>query len=215
MSSSGSEPELQTDASSDDETQRRMPPILSELLRVVVIVGGIAMFLFIATGTWPPMVAVESGSMEPNMERGDLIVMVDTDRFVGDGAHESTGVVTHRLGQESGYETFGKPGDVIVYQAGGDSNSTHVIHRAMFWVDEGENWVNSEKVDAEDLSGSTCEEILHCPAPNAGFITKGDANPLYDQVVGISTPVKPEWIQAKAKFGIPYLGWARLVATGK
>ena len=67
---------------------------------VVTSVGAVllvGLLLFAASGIWPPMVAVESTSMEPNMERGDLVFVMSEDRFVPDAAPshagESTGVV--------------------------------------------------------------------------------------------------------------------------
>ncbi|MFB9805374.1 hypothetical protein ACFFQF_08330 [Haladaptatus pallidirubidus] len=56
----------------------------------------------------------------------------------------------------------------------------------------------------------SCQELLNCPAPHAGFITKGDANDAYDQVVPISEPVKPSWIRGTAEVKIPWLGHVRL-----
>lgn len=58
--------------------------ITRDIVSSVAIVAVIGLLLFTVSGVWPPLVAVESGSMEPNMERGDLIFVVDDDRFVGD-----------------------------------------------------------------------------------------------------------------------------------
>jgi len=175
--------------------------------------------LFTASGIWPPMVAVESGSMEPVMQRGDLVFVMESERFPGPGAHES-GVVTAQAGQDTGYEKFDGSGDVIVYKPDGSDYRTPVIHRAMFWVEEGENWV--EKANPEYLpDNAVCEReavqnatnIASCPAPHAGFITKGDANAHYDQVNGIVRgPVKPAWVVGTAEHAVPYLGAIRLSA---
>ena len=35
-----------------------------------------------------PMVAIESPSMEPHMERGDLVFLMEEHRFAGGAAHE-------------------------------------------------------------------------------------------------------------------------------
>ncbi|QSX00623.1 S26 family signal peptidase [Haloterrigena alkaliphila] len=188
-----------------------------DVLSSVAIVAVVGLLLFAVSGVWPPLVAVESGSMEPNMERGDLIFVVDDDRYAGDGATDGTGVVTLENGQDSGHDKFGNPGDVIVFQPNGNDRQTPIIHRAHFWVEEDENWVDT-KAD-EDLVGDlTCEDVDDriCPADHAGFITKGDANPSYDQLSqrGPGGPrthiVKPEWIAGKAMFRIPWLGHVRL-----
>ncbi len=172
---------------------------------VVVLIG---LLLFAISGVWPPMVAVESGSMEPRMERGDLIFVMDNDRFKPDVSVEETGIATYQSSVVSGYEKFGTYGDVIIYRQDGSQQSTPIIHRARFWVNESENWY--EKANESFLNGDDCESVANCPAPHDGFITKGDNNDRYDQVSGISGPVKPEWIKGTAELRIPWLGHVRL-----
>jgi signal peptidase len=170
-------------------------------------VAAVGLVLFAISGVWPPMVAVESGSMEPHMHRGDLVFMTEPGRFAGDGAHADTGVVTRATGAETGHWKFGGYGSVVVYDDPGSAGPP-VIHRAQFWVEDGENWydmANPDYVGADD-----CDEMSNCPAPHAGFVTKGDNNARYDQVNGISEPVKPGWVVGVARVRIPYLGWIRL-----
>jgi len=189
-----------------------------DLVSSVAIVAVIGALLFTASGIWPPMVAVESPSMEPTLERGDLVFVMEADRFPGPNAHE-TGVVTAWGAEGTGYTKFGGPGDVIVFEPDGNEQDTPVIHRAMFWVEAGENWL--DKADPRYLQGnSVCERgssgnrIPNCPAPHDGFITKGDANPSYDQVSGIANnPVKPKWVIGTAEMSVPYLGNIRLSAS--
>lgn len=173
----------------------------------------IALVLFGISGVWPPLVAVESGSMEPNMERGDMIFVVAEDRFVGDGAIDGTGIVTAEVGAETDHSTFGNPGDVIIFRPGGSETKTPVIHRAQFWVEEDENWVE-KYADAELTNGQSCAQLQTCPAEYDGFVTHGDANPHYDQLSGNSGAdtdvVKPEWVEGKAAQRIPWLGHIRL-----
>lgn len=178
-------------------------------------VGMVGMLLFAVSGVWPPLVAVESGSMQPNMKKGDLVFVVEEQRFSPDYAHEKTGVVTHEIAVDHDYWKFGGQGDVVVYQPNGRDGTTPVIHRAMFWVNDSENWydeANPEYVDAEN-----CDQLRNCPAPHAGFITKGDndlTNDYYDQARGISSPVKPSWVRGTAEYRIPWLGWVRLTVSG-
>ncbi|WP_394298903.1 S26 family signal peptidase [Halostagnicola sp. A56] len=188
--------------------------MVRDVLTSVAIVAAIGLVLFAVSGIWPPLVAVESGSMHPNMQEGDLIFVVGEDRFVGDNPIDGTGVVTLENGRESGYDKFGKAGDVVVFQPGGSERATPVIHRAHFWVDEDENWV--EEADPEIIGeDTTCDDIASCPADHAGFITKGDHNSGYDQQTGLGASsdeiVKPEWITGKASFRIPWLGNIRLL----
>lgn len=187
----------------------------------VVLVG---LLLFGVSGIWPPMVAVESPSMTPHMKTGDLVFVMDEHRFPPDAAYDGTGVVTAQIGERTGYEKFKQPGDVIVYRPDGSDLDTPIIHRARFWVAEGENWY--DEANPEFLAGAdACETdddpstdtgLSNCPAPHAGFITKGDANPQYDQVGGtgaISEPVRPSWVVGTAEFRIPWLGWVRLAVA--
>ena len=192
---------------SDDENVLFVRDVLSS----VAIVAVIGLILFGVSGVWPPLVAVESPSMDPNMKTGDLIFVVEDERFVGDGAAAGTGVVTLESGQESGYEKFNNPGDVIIFQPNGNERTTPIIHRAHFRVEEGENWVDT-KADEDIVGDITCADVTTCPAPHDGFVTKGDANPNYDQIRGgaDTTVVKSEWVTGKAMFRVPWLGNIRL-----
>ncbi|MFA4825225.1 MAG: S26 family signal peptidase [Methanoregula sp.] len=114
-----------------------------DLLWVVAVVGGIALALFLICGTWPAVVTIESESMVPNMNVGDLVVVIQKDRF-GD-------LQTWDDGKTSGYKKFNDYGDVIIYRPNGAtdmwasigllplSKAQHpIIHRAMTWTDNGQ-----------------------------------------------------------------------------
>jgi len=189
-----------------------------ELLFSVTAVLLVGMLLFAVSGVWPPMVAIESGSMKPNIQKGDLVFVMEEKRFAGPGPTvvdgESTGVVTARAAERNGapYTKFGRPGDVIVYKPDGRERSTPIIHRAQFWVNRSENWYGKADPDAVGAANN-CRQLRNCPAPNAGFITKGDnegTNRKYDQLTGISRPVRPSWVVGTAEFRIPFLGYIRL-----
>ncbi|MDO9325616.1 MAG: S26 family signal peptidase [Methanoregula sp.] len=114
-----------------------------DLIWVVAVVGCIALALVLICGTWPAVVTIESGSMIPNMNIGDLVVVVQKDRF-GD-------LQTWDDGMKSGYKKFGDYGDVIIYRPNGAtdmwasvgllplSKAQHpIIHRAMTWTEAGQ-----------------------------------------------------------------------------
>jgi len=183
-----------------------------ELLSSAAIVVAIGLLLFAVSGVWPPMVAIESGSMEPQMYKGDLVFVMDEHRLAPDAAHAGTGIVTYRAGAEAGYSKFNNPGDVIIYMQDGEADRTPIIHRAMFWVEDGENWY--DEANKQYLRADSCDELANCPAPHAGFITKGDNNGEYDQARRISTVVKPDWVRGTAEVRIPWLGWVRLYFSG-
>ncbi|KDS92034.1 Signal peptidase I-like protein [Halorubrum saccharovorum] len=185
---------------------------IREMLSSVVIVLVIGLVLFGVSGVWPPMVAVESGSMEPNMEVGDLVFVTDPGRLAPDAADNDIGVVTHEVGERADYRTFGSYGSVVIYRPPGRTASP-IIHRAMFHVEEGENWY--DRADDRYHSAADCGELTHCPAPHDGFITLGDNNGAYDQANGLAAPVKADWVTGVARVRVPYLGYVRLIATGQ
>ncbi|EMA40929.1 S24/S26 family peptidase [Halobiforma nitratireducens] len=210
-SDSGSRGDPAPEDGADDDT----PSLVRDVVTVVGIVGVLALLLFGASGVWPPFVAIESGSMEPNAGVGDLVFIVEPDRFADERAIDGTGVVTLEDGQNGGYEELGRPGDVVVFWPDGDRTETPIIHRAYYWADEGENWVETAASE-DNLAGRDCTDIASCPAPHDGFVTKGDANPAYDQAVdnqyADTSVVAPEWVIGKSAFRIPWLGYVRLAA---
>jgi signal peptidase len=191
-----------------DDEQKPLWRDLAETVGTVLLIGVV---LFAVSGVWPPMVAVESGSMEPHMSKGDLIFVTAPDRYTAPASTEG-GIVTREASQ--GYERFGMAGDVVIYDPP-DRRGSPIIHRAMFHVEEGENWYDEAEQSALPPGVESCADLANCPAPNAGYVTKGDANPTYDQAVRRAPPVKDAWIQSKATFGAPYLGCVRLALTGR
>ncbi|OEU76236.1 MAG: signal peptidase I [Desulfuromonadales bacterium C00003107] len=132
------------------------------------------------------MRAIESGSMEPNMRVGDIVIIRDVPRF---------GIVTYQDGAISGYESFGEFGDVVLYRKYGRNGETPIIHRAMYYVDAGEPMWDEGP-----------------PAPHAGYITRGDNNAYSDQYCKICRePVREEWVIGVARFRVPYAGYVRFV----
>ncbi len=155
---------------------------------VTLILGS----MWISTGTFPPMVVVESSSMMHESEGslgaidpGDLILVLNKDR-----ADVISFVEASQLGNENyGYESHGLPGDVIIYRKNGGSD-TPVIHRALLEaVSNGTGW---------DVPGTTLRNVatiswtLDYPCSyhggtyslkvedwvpeHSGFLTSGDNN---------------------------------------
>jgi signal peptidase len=160
-----------------------------DLLWVVCVVGAIAIVLFLVSGTWPAVVAVESESMVPNMQVGDLVFVVEENRF-GDLLTQEEGMVTGSGRFTASPDRDGNPvyGDVIIYRPNGAESVHPIIHRAVAWT------------------GSSGE---------GGYITKGDNNPVVDQNtflpgVGVIQPVREDWIVGKALFAIPLVGYLPL-----
>ncbi|WP_318568485.1 S26 family signal peptidase [Salinigranum marinum] len=189
------------------------PPDRSDGRLGTVAPAAVVLLLFallvVVAGAWPPFVAVESGSMEPHLERGDLVLLTATDRFAPPHATDA-GVVTSATA--STYRRLGAPGDVIVF-APPSRDGSPVIHRAAFRVERGENWYDEADPDALPASVNGCDDLAHCPAPHAGYVTKGDANGAYDQA-GRFTVVRDARLRGKAQVAIPWVGHLRLLLAG-
>ncbi len=167
---------------------RWLTSILKDLAKSLLIVAVVSGVLYAYAGVWPPLVVVESGSMEPSLQMGDIVLM----KAVGGAGPDA--VDTFRSGGE---EHFGMAGDVVIYNVPGDGRTTPIIHRAMYWVEAGDSVGSGRVVSSE------------------GYVTKGDANEVNDQLIGIaSKPVRPEWIRGRAVARVPLLGHIRL-AMGK
>lgn len=165
--------------------------LIRDVLSVIIVVAVIGLLLFGASGTWPAIVAVESESMVPNMNVGDLVFVVEENRFGP--------VLTSPEAEAAGVSSFGGYGDVIIYQPNGNDKVTPIIHRAIGWVNES---------GAEELGfvGANAHE---------GYVTMGDNNNGPDQLgvftnLGRVEPVKPEWVVGKAVFAIPFIGYLPL-----
>ena len=170
--------------------------LIRDLLWVGAVVGGIALVLFLICGTWPAVVAIESKSMDPHMRIGDLVLVVQKDRF---GTFQ-----TWKEGFVSNYTKFDEYGDVIIYKPNGMTNVTPIIHRAIQYVDAG---------PVSEVKGKRL--IVNYTAIHSGYMTWGDNNPSPDQFntfpkIGIPEPVKDEWIVGKALFTIPLIGYLPL-----
>jgi len=209
----------------------------------LLLVGTMLLAMYAYTGLWPPLVVIESNSMmhsEDNtsyvgvIDTGDMVLVKDVDR-VGD-------IETYVEGFVSGHRTYGDFGDVLIYNSGGDSSSTPIIHRAMLYLEENgdgtytcealqylpeDKWRTSDSRDTWDSLSSTLTILdvgyrdllvvigvdrLH----GTGFITKGDHNSAIDQSQSISSyrPVELDWVVGKARGELPWFGLLKLWATG-
>ena len=96
---------------------------------VVLLLGS----MWVATGSFPPLVVVESGSMMHEdegslgaIDPGDLVLVMDPERI-----EIVTFVEATEAGNDDfGFESHGMAGDVIIFQKNGGSD-TPVIHRAL------------------------------------------------------------------------------------
>lgn len=163
--------------------------LVQSAIIVLILVVGVGTLVFGASGTWPSVVAVESDSMSPNLNIGDMVFIIQKDRL-GD-------ILTGSEAEAMGVMSFGGYGDIIVYNPNGNTHTTALIHRVVAWVNE------TEAVETYGFSPEYAD---------AGYITKGDNNDAVDQTfafsgVGRVYPVQDDWIVGKAVATVPYLGF--------
>lgn len=111
-----------------------------------------------------------TSSMEPTFDEGDVLVVAN------DSVDE---------------------GDIVAFHPNGDRGQLY-LHRAVTHVEEGENWYKD--VDPQYTDYQSCEKSPACPARNAGWITRGDNETVYDQDRGMTRPVKDGWIRGTSWF---------------
>lgn len=97
---------------------------------VVIILSG----LWAITGSWPPLVVVESNSMI-HSEDGEIGAIDAGDLILVTAPERADRIITFAESMQEGnphqgYESHGMPGDVIIYKKNGGSD-TPVIHRAI------------------------------------------------------------------------------------
>ncbi|OGS45034.1 MAG: hypothetical protein A3K76_01700 [Euryarchaeota archaeon RBG_13_57_23] len=92
--------------------------------------------MFAYTGLWPPLVVVESNSMMHGEENLSSIGTIDTgDLVLVKKVDQVSEVETYLEGYVSGYSSYDDYGDVIIYERGGVSATTPIIHRAMMYLE--------------------------------------------------------------------------------
>src|SRR5438128_6227452 len=121
--------------------------LVAGIIVVIVLVG-----IYVYTGVWPPLVVVESQSMQHSGTESHLGVIDTGDMVFQQAAPNRADVVTYLEGRASGYATYGDYGDVIIFRR--PSSATPVIHRAIMYVT-----VNSNNTaDLPDLANLPTSE---------------------------------------------------------
>src|SRR3972149_4643211 len=106
-----------------------------DLLIAFLVVALVMAALFAYTRVWPPMVVVESASMQHSNTESSIGVIDTGDLVLVQGVAAAGDVVTYIEGRATGHSTYGDYGDVIVFiKPGAASASTPLIHRAMAYV---------------------------------------------------------------------------------
>ncbi len=215
---------------------------IKALLIAIIAIALIFIALFAYSGIWPPIVIVESSSMQHGdqwqygvINTGDIVLVKKVTSV--------SNIITYVQGRETGYKSYGDYGNVIIYTS---QSGMSVIHRAIFYVTwnnavpeiTGENKASSfmkilgDYVIIEDM-GFSHRNLLVDLGPfigQSGFVTMGDNNlanlPLLnfqgyivceaaDENVGISSSlVNMHMIEGIAQGWLPWFGDIKLIVTG-
>ena len=117
-------------------TARESAILFARDLAVAFLIVAIVMgLLFAYTSVWPPMVVVESDSMQ-HSDTGSSVGVIDTgDLVLVQAVHQPSDITTYLEGNASGASTYSNFGDVIVFHKPFASlEETPIIHRAIAYV---------------------------------------------------------------------------------
>ena len=131
----------------DEEHENFWKGLARDVLVAGIIVAVVLLALFAYAGNWPPLVVVESKSMQHG-DRESSIGVIDTgDMVFQQAAPTRASIVTYLEGRATGYATYGDYGDVIIFRRAG--GATPIIHRAIMYVTLHVNGT----ADVRDVSG--------------------------------------------------------------
>ena len=116
----------------DEESEGLWKGLVRDLLVAGIIVVIVLVGIYVYTGVWPPLVVVESQSMQHSGTESYFGVIDTGDMVFQQAAPNRADVVTYLEGRASGYATYGDYGDVIIFRHASDP--TPVIHRAIMYV---------------------------------------------------------------------------------
>jgi len=205
------------------------------LIHDVVVAGVIVIIIltliFGYTRKWPPVVVVESGSMQHSSDTSALGVIDTGDIVMVQKVDSTSDITTWAEGQQKDYKTYGEYGDVIIYDKNG-KGGTPVIHRAIVFIRHNETVGNKHYFDVPEWNIRHNETISYYVeelqfkinfTPQRGYdgyLTKGDnraSNPSLDQQSTIDdaegNPIQQvsiKWVKGVARGEIPWFGLIKL-----
>ncbi len=106
---------------------------IKDIVIAVVVIAVIMGSLYAYTGTWPPMVVVESESMQHSDDTSYIGVIDTGDIVLSKHVSSMSDITTYVQGRVNGYRTYGDYGDVIIYERYG-KQETPIIHRAVLYL---------------------------------------------------------------------------------
>jgi len=159
------------DDEEDEESDGGWKGLARDLLVAGIIVVLVLVGVYAYTGVWPPLVVVESQSMQHSGTESYLGVIDTGDMVFQQSAPNRADVVTYIEGRASGYSTYGDYGDVIIFRQA--SSPTPVIHRAIMYVTLHNNgtYITADVDKLSQLSGweaTTDSGPITCPPSCSG-----------------------------------------------
>src|SRR5512136_1284759 len=117
----------------------KIPPSVVDILIAVILVVSIFLAMFAYTGSWPPLVVVESKSMQHSESDSEIGIMDTGDLTMVKSVFSESQINTYIGSLEDGYKTYGDFGDVVIYWKAGDRTETPIIHRAVILLEANVN----------------------------------------------------------------------------
>ncbi len=122
------------DAEDEEEDGEGWMSWVRDIAVAVLIMAVVLAAIFAYTQVWPPLVVVESSSMQHG-DTTSYIGVIDTgDLVFVQNAPARSDVVTYLEGRATGYATYGDYGDVIVFRLARSPQETPIIHRAVMYI---------------------------------------------------------------------------------
>jgi signal peptidase len=108
---------------------------LKGVIMALVVVAVIILGLWAYSGIWPPLVVIESPSMQHSSTVSYIGVIDTGDLVIVKKVSGAESVRPYLESMPSGYRTYSEYGDVVIYHPLGNTLITPIIHRALCWVD--------------------------------------------------------------------------------
>lgn len=217
----------------DDGHYTLVHDILVAFIVVLVIISGIYGY----TRSWPPVVVVESGSMQHSQDTSELGVIDTGDIVMVKDVDSTDDITTWAIGKNKDYSTYGEYGDVIIYDKNG-KGGTPVIHRAIVYIrvnqtnkenrqpgdpytyDVPEWGIWNNRTIVYDIDELDLKIRYEPTRGHDGYLTKGDnreTNRRVDQEAGITDlegivveQISINWVIGVARGELPWFGLIKL-----
>jgi len=113
--------------------KKEQKDLIISVLIAVLLISSILGALYLYTGNWPPMVVVESGSMEHSATYGYFGDLNIGDIVLVKKVSSPSSIYTYVTGEAAHFYSYGEFGNVIIYKPFG-LNTTPIIHRAIIYL---------------------------------------------------------------------------------